>query len=76
MVEKEKRKKVATDIIISTVYTILMALPLLIPCLISSASSSRNTSLFANLDQDISRGIKNTYVKLTYIVSDTFLVIF
>ncbi len=76
MVEKDKRKKVATNIIVSTVYTVLAALPLLIPCLVSSASSSRNTSLFANLEQDISIGIKNSYVKLTYIVSDTFLVIF
>ncbi len=75
-VDKDKRKQVATNIIISTIYTVLLALPLLIPCLISSASSSRNTSLFANLEQDISIGIKNAYVKLTYIVSDTFLVIF
>ena len=76
MVEKDKRKKVYSNIVISTVYTVLASLPLLIPCLISSASSSRSTSLTANLDQDIATGLSNMYVKLTYIVSDTFMVIF
>ena len=76
MVDKDKRKKVYSNIIISTVYTVLAALPLLIPCLISSSTSSRSTSLTANLDQDFITGFNNMYVKLTYIVSDTFTVIF
>lgn len=76
MVEKDKRKKVYTNVLISTVYTVLASLPLLIPCLLSSSHSSRSTSLTANLDQDIVTGLNNMYVKLTYIVSDTFMVIF
>lgn len=71
VVEKDKRKQVLTNIIISLVYAIIAALPILIPNLISVTHSSRNTSLFANLGNPAERNLRNMYTKLTYIFTDS-----
>ena len=74
--EKTDRKKHVTNTIVSLLYAIILALPVLVPVLISSSQSSRNVSLFGQLDDSLSNDLDHTFVKLTYILADTFLLIF
>lgn len=76
VVEKDKRKEKMTDTIVSLLYAIIASLPVLVPVLISSSHSSRNVSLFGKLNDSISNDVDHTFVKLTYIFADTFLLIF
>lgn len=76
VVEKDKRKEKMTDTVVSLLYAIIASLPVLVPVLISSSHSSRNVSLFGKLNDSISNDIDHTFVKLTYIFADTFLLIF
>ncbi len=74
--EKTDRKKHVTNTIVSLLYAIILALPVLVPVLISSSQSSRNVSLFGQLDDSLANDLDHTFVKLTYILADTFLLIF
>ena len=76
VVEKSYRKRAVTNLVLGLLYAVLISLPLLIPTLISSSGSSRSVGIFDNMDQDINRGIDNMFVKLSYVLSDTFLLIF
>jgi uncharacterized membrane protein YfhO len=71
VVEKDKRKKVLTNLVLSLVYAILASLPILLPTALSVMHSSRNTSLFANLDNTANTNLRNMYTKLTYIFTDS-----
>jgi len=71
VVEKDKRKQVLTNVVVSLVYAILAALPILVPNLLSVANSARNTNLFSHLEIAPSEAVKHLSVKLTYIFTDS-----
>lgn len=74
VIEKSKRKKIVTDIVISLCLTVVVCLPILLPSLWAFLVSGRKTGLFDNLLNDIKP--EPLYYKASYLFIDGLTLLF